>query len=390
VNTSEQIIDVDNYLSSTTPRRLYVQVKRVVDKISILMKSSSLARSKQEIVFGRHSPFLVMRQIELSALARRALDTKALNYGDWLKHDANADLENAFEVIRSLVRKKFNLTGERRQEEVTFLQELSEVTECFITLLQKQNRIKRPPPHCSFCWRHPLDNEGRLYCFEHVSGRANARNRGDNAGHMAGRRFMSRVAKALGIEASELEIANPSRSTCNKVWAELKARQDAAITEWTRRTEVIQTVTDNLDRFGTKHWSYLATQIDKYRSCLPKVKDHLPSIAPLVHTESREDWVKRVLMLLDNKDAYDDIILNPDHLFGLLARYDMHLYATELVPHSPENKRNYSLHSKVCELREKEELTFEQIGHQLDRSRQRAHAIYAQRKHKNTKKRKTS
>src|SRR5579859_3253040 len=99
-------IDVTSLLSVTMPEPLRTQAARALAEIARLQESKQYARTKQETVFGRQSPYPILKGIELPLLARRALGTEVNNLGDWLLQAVDGDIDRAYYTIRDRVRLK--------------------------------------------------------------------------------------------------------------------------------------------------------------------------------------------------------------------------------------------------------------------------------------------
>jgi hypothetical protein len=379
-NHGTEQFDVTSLLSVTMSEPFRTQAVKALAEIARLRKSKQYARTKQEMVFGRHSPYPILKGVELSPSARTALGTRIDNLADWLLQAVNGDIDEAYYAIRERVRTKARRPSDETDDQVEVLQEFGDLIDLLGPYLREDSTRRPITPFCRFCWRHPRDVADRLFCLEHVPERANSSKPGDLSGYMAGRRFISRVAKILDPNTSAEELKNPSDHLCKKVWRTLKGMQESEMTDRRNLNAAWMYINDNEDTFDTPGWPVLARYVEQYRQGLPRAKDNLQSIAPL-QTESREEWLARILRLLDNLDAYDDLIREPGHILGLLSRYDQYLIALGLLP--PE--QNTEVIRAQSQILRKEGLKYVEIGERLGISKQWAQILCVGRRKKPNK-----
>jgi len=376
-NQRTGIFDITSLLPVTMSEPLRTQAAKALAEIARLRESKQYARTKQETVFGRHSPYPILRGIELSPSARTALGTSVDNLADWLLQGVNGDIDEAYYAIREGVRTKSRRPSDETDAQIEILQELGEVIDLLGPYLREGSSGRPITPFCRFCWRHPRDVAERLFCLEHVPERANASKPADLSGYMAGRRFITRVAKILDPNAAAEELKNPSEQFCKQIWRTVKERQESEMTDRRSLNAAWLYINNNESIFDTPDWQVLARHTDQYRQGLPRAKDQLQSIAPL-QTESREEWLTRVLKMLDNLDAYEDLMREPGHILGLLLRYDQYLIAKGLLP--PEQD-TVAVREQVRVLRT-EGLKYVEIGERLGITKQWAQILYAGRRKK--------
>lgn len=368
----------DFHMRSTAPSVFRAEVEASIHKLEELERKSLLARGAAKSVFGRTGVCEVLKAVALTDLMLAGLGTDHKTLGDWLAATTKGDADSAIDIVRSSIKKKMH-ESMRFDNQVNAMQHLEDALHWIVAVLRRpEPDVIRP--FCILCWRHPRVAGDRKYCLEHSPEREIPGTRpSDYSGYIRGRRQMLRIARVLNTTGSKASGVKIDSEFCAEVFGALKRKHDRTFRHWQRRSEAIDDIKTNADLFQDEFWPFVAGRIADLAKCYTHANKALGDIKPDVDAESRDQWIQRVLGEdgLDNPDAFDDIVLYPNHLAGMIARYNLYLLGCNLVKKKSPNRRQHpprSMRSKALKLRAKK-LSFTEIGKRLGISRQRAHVL---------------
>lgn len=363
------------HMRSTAPPVFRAEVETSIRKLEELERKSLLARGATKNVFGRTGVCEVLKAVALTDLMQAGLGTNHKMLGDWLASATKGDTDSAINVVRLCIKKKMS-ESMRFDNQVNAMQHLEDALHWIVAVLRRQEpEVIRP--YCILCWRHPRIAGDRKYCLEHSPEREIPGKRpSDYSGYIRGRRQMLRIAKALNISGAKVSRVRIDSEFCAEVFGALKHKHDRTFKYWQRRSEAIDDVQTNADLFQDEFWTFVAGRIADLAKCYKHANKVLGDITPDVVSESRNQWLERVLGKdgLDDLDAFDDMAKYPNHLAGMIARYNLYLLGYNLGAKTPNRRPPRSIRSKALRLRAKR-LSFAEIGKRLGISRQRAHVL---------------
>lgn|GEM_PF-5147795 len=365
----------DFHMRRTAPAIFKAEVENSIHKLEELEHKSLLARGASKSVFGRTGVCEVLKAVALTDLMRAGLGTDHKTLGDWLASETKGDADSAIDVVRLCIKAKMR-ESMRFDNQVNAMQHLEDALHWVVAVLRRPepDAIR---PYCILCWRHPRVAGDRKYCLEHSPEREIREKRpSDYSGYVRGRRQMIRIARALCISDSKNDKQKLDSLFCAEVFGALKRRHDGEFTEWQRRSDAIDDVMTNADLFQDEHWTFVAGRVADFAQCYKHAHKALGDILPNVETESRDQWLERILgqERLDNLDAFDDVVKYPNHLLGLIARYNLYQMGCDLVASSGTQRPTQSKRARALALRAKK-LSYTEIGKRLGITRQRAHAL---------------
>ena len=365
------------HMRSTAPPVFKAEVETSIRKLEALGRKSLLARGATKSVFGRTGVCQVLKAVALTDLMRLGLGTDHRTLGDWLASETEGDAGSAIYIVRNRAKKKMR-ESERFDNQVNAMQHLEDALQWIVSVLRRPDSDEIRP-YCILCWRQPRVAGDRKYCLEHSPEREISGIRpSDFSGYAHGRRQMLRIAKALNIPGAKASGVRIDSQFCAEVFGALRRMHKKTFKHRQRRSEAIDDIHTNRDLFQDEFWPFVAGRIADLAKCYEHANEELGDISPDVDTESRDQWLERVLGEngFDNPDAFDDMARDPNHFAGIVARYNLYLLGCKLAKIAPRRGRHppRSKRSRALRLRTKG-LSFGEIGEKLGISRQRAHVL---------------
>lgn len=371
------VLDLEVYgshMRSTAPAAFRAEMKIAIHQLIELKGTGRLASGTSKRVFGRTGVRSVLNAVNLTVLMRTGLNTTHVLLGDWLAKIAQGDAEKGIDEVQRIIKEKNKKDWVRLEDQVTAISDLVDALYWIVDALRRPES-DAVRPYCILCWRHPRVAGDRKYCLEHSPECEIVEKRErDYRGYAQGRRQMLRIAKALGIVLPHHRINSLSSAI---IFSELKRRHDKIFISKELRKEPWNTILDNSDLFRRNvDWVIVAWEIAKFAKYHMYTHRAFGDLNPNVQWESRDQWLNRILgaELLDDLDAFDDIVKYPIHLAGLIARHNLYLLGLELIAKASNESSYQSRRAEVMSLRA-EGLSFRKIGETLGISGQRAHII---------------